>query len=242
MLLHAVMRLLISEETPRDMYPFCQESLEIYVTLSEQLYGQQLLSYNVHSLLHLVADVEVLGPLDTFNALCYENNMLEMRKCLRKPGLKLAEVYKTISEKEDYSLTPLDFAKKIYLTQKHAERPLPKDITADLCEQFKKLEVNKCTFAITLRDRCCFLKNSKICIIKNIIQVQGQVRFIVQQLRFTADVYNVGVTSEFVQVYDCRNLERTLRSVPLTDVKSKMYIMQKWSDVEGEEELIVENQ
>ena len=51
MLLHAVMRLLISEETPRDMYPFCQESLEIYVTLSEQLYEQQFLSYNVSSLL-----------------------------------------------------------------------------------------------------------------------------------------------------------------------------------------------
>ena len=72
----------------------------MYVITSEQIYGQQFLSYNVHSLLHLVADVEVLGPLDTFSAFCYENNMPEMRKCLRKPGLKLPQVYKRISEKK----------------------------------------------------------------------------------------------------------------------------------------------
>lgn len=114
MMLHAVMRLLISEETPQDMYRLCQEALEIYVTLSEQLYGQQFLFYNAHSLLHLVADVEVLGPLDTFSAFCYENNMPEIRKCLRKPGLKLLQVYIRISDKEDYSIQFNGFLKFLF--------------------------------------------------------------------------------------------------------------------------------
>ena len=35
MILHSVMRLLISKETPRNMYSFCQQALEMYVTISE---------------------------------------------------------------------------------------------------------------------------------------------------------------------------------------------------------------
>ena len=124
-------------------------------------------------------------------------------------------------------MTPLVYNIKIYLTQRNAEGPLPEDILADICQQFKKLEVGKCKFVIALRDSCCFLKNSNICIIKNIIQVEGQVRFIVQQFQSTTDVYDVGIRSESVQIYDCQNLERTLRSIPLTDVKSKMYVIPK---------------
>ena len=50
MILHSVMRLLISEETSRELIAFCQNTLEIDVTLCENLYGQQFLSYNVHTL------------------------------------------------------------------------------------------------------------------------------------------------------------------------------------------------
>lgn len=92
LILHSVMRLLIAEETLPEMYDFCQEALETYVTMCEVLYGEQFLSYNVHSLLRLEEDVRQLGSLKTLSAWCFENNMLELRKFTRKPHFKLSPI------------------------------------------------------------------------------------------------------------------------------------------------------
>ena len=73
------------------------------------VYGQQFLSYNVHSLLHIVADVELLGGLETFSAFCSENNMPKLTKFVRKPGLKLPQVYKRICERKNLNIFSSSF-------------------------------------------------------------------------------------------------------------------------------------
>ena len=224
------------------MYPFCQEALETYVTLCEQLYGLQFLSYNVHSLLHLVADVQLLGPSETFSAFCFENSVPELRKFIRKPGLKLSQVYNRIAEKDDFISTPSNNSIHIRLSQRHADAPLSEVTPSHLCQQFKKLTIGKFTFATSRRDSCCLLKNSNICIIKNIILMEGNVKLILQEFRSCTAMYDVGFTSDSVQVYHCENLAAELQAIPFTFVKSKVYMMPKWSDVEGEEELVVANQ
>ena len=104
------------------------------------------------------------------------------------------------------------------------------------------MKIGQFTFATRLRDSCCFLKNSRICFIKNIIQTGGHVRLIVKQLTPTTAIYDVGITSDSLDVFHCRNSEETLEEVSLTDVKSKAYMIPKWSEVEGEEELVVPNE
>lgn len=242
MILHCVIRLLISEETPREMYAFCQEALESYVTLCEILYGQQFLSYNVHGLLHVVADVERLGGLDTFSSFCYENNMPEYTKRIRKPHLSLAQYYKRIKEEEDFHDAPVNNNIHLRLSQIHSAGPLPEDIPDDLCQQYNKLQVGKIVFGTVLRDSCCILQDSHVCLIKNIIRIEERISLIVQQFRRRSEVYNAGVTSDSVGVYRCTRLSDRLQAVDLRAVKSKCYRMPQCSDVEGEEEMIVENE
>lgn len=239
MILHAVMRLLVSEETPRDMYTFCREGMKTYVSLCVELYGEQFLSYNVHSALHFVDDVEILGPCDTFSAFCYENNFQALRKLIRKPGLKLPQIYKRIAEREDYALTPVVSDTKIKLSQSHSDGPLPVNITANICQQFKKIEIGKNTISSSLRDSCFHLKNSEICIVKNIIQRGGDINLIVQCFLSKDDIYDVGIKSSAVNIYKCQNQESTLRVISLTDIKCKSYIMPEWSNVGGQEERIL---
>ena len=52
----------------------------------------------------------------------------------------------------------------------------------------------------------------------------------------------ITITSDSVQVYHCENLAAELQAIPFSFVKRKVYMMPKWSDVEGEEELVVANQ
>ena len=84
MILHSAMRLLVCEQTPEIMYYVCQQTLEHYILMCETFYGEPFLSYNVHGLLHIVDDVRTLGPAETFSAFCYENNMPEFRKFVKK--------------------------------------------------------------------------------------------------------------------------------------------------------------
>ena len=184
------------------MYFFCQAALGSFVTLCEQLYGLQFLSYNVNSLLHLVGDVQLLGPSETFSAFGFESNMPELRKCIRKPDRKLSQIYKRIVKKDDFILTPLNNSIHIRLSQRHAEGPLSEVTPSHLCQQFKKLTMDKFTFATSLRDSCCLLKNSTICIIKNIVLIEGNVNLILQEFaRSCTAIYDVGITSDSIQVY-----------------------------------------
>ena len=66
-LLHCTMRLLSLENIDNDTFVYCQEAVETYVNMCEHLYGEQFLSYNVHSLLHVVGDVKQFGPLESFS-------------------------------------------------------------------------------------------------------------------------------------------------------------------------------
>lgn len=241
MILHFVMRLLTSEDTPPDLFPFCKDASKLYVTLCQQLYGEQFMSYNIHGFLHIVEDVITLGAADTFSAFCYENNLTQLRKWIRKPHLWLPQVYKRISESEDADLPPADTNIRINLTQIHVEGPLPNNIPANLCQQFKKMVIGEFTLSTDLRDRCCLSENEDICVIKNIIRMEEQVYFIVNCFQSITDVYDVGITSSSVGVYSCENLQNHLRTIPLRNIKNKMYMMPQCSDVESQEEMTVEN-
>lgn len=50
-----------------------REALEVYVKSVAHLYGEDQMSFNVHSLLHLVNSVENLGPLWSHSAFMFEN-------------------------------------------------------------------------------------------------------------------------------------------------------------------------
>ncbi|XP_071582168.1 uncharacterized protein [Temnothorax nylanderi] len=123
LLLHCVMRLLSLENVSDEMYVYCQAALKSYVNMCEELYGEQFLSYNVHGLLHVVGDVRRLGPLDSYSAFCYENNMPEFRKFIRKPHLALQQFYKRMCELNDL-VTPVDKGIHIRCSKIHMDGPL----------------------------------------------------------------------------------------------------------------------
>lgn len=102
--------------------------------------------------------------------------------------------------------------------------------------------IGKFTLSTELRDRCCFSTNEEIFIIKNIIRIEEQIYLIVSSFQSTADVYDVGASSSSVGVYSCGNLKEHLTIIPLRNVKNKIYMMPKWSHVEGQEERTVKDE
>ncbi|XP_051168713.1 uncharacterized protein LOC127286356 [Leptopilina boulardi] len=166
--------------------------------------------------------------------------MPEMRKLIRKPHLSLQQIYKRLCEK-DFNTAIVDDDTGIQFTQPHAEGPLLGDFPANVWHQFHNLQVGKFRYATSLRDSYCALEDSRICLIKNIINYGDQTFFIVQHFRTALPVYNIGITSDVAGVFNCSNLSRRLEAVNIKDVKSKVYRMPKWSSANGREEVVIEN-
>jgi len=72
------------------------------VEQTEIIYGASFLSYNVHALLHLVDDIAKLGPLDSFSAFLFENNMRVFKRYCRKPHLYLQQIARRIAGETNY--------------------------------------------------------------------------------------------------------------------------------------------
>ncbi|XP_072755742.1 uncharacterized protein [Anoplolepis gracilipes] len=89
--LHTAIRILISSLPSKKYLNFAELALQKFVVRCENLYGLSFISYNVHGLLHLTNDVRQLGPLDSFSAFPYENNMSVFRKYCRKPNFPLQQ-------------------------------------------------------------------------------------------------------------------------------------------------------
>ena len=64
----------------------------------------------------------------------------------------------------------------------------------------------------------------------------------IQEFQTMSPVYDVGVTSSATEVFHCSNLRHTFQVINVKDIKNKSYRMPKWSNVEGEEEEVIENE
>lgn len=70
-----------------------QDLLEQFVQDFHKYYKNEQLTYNVHSLLHLVADCELYGPIYEFSAYKFENKMGRIRGMVRSKNRKLEQIY-----------------------------------------------------------------------------------------------------------------------------------------------------
>lgn len=62
-------------------------SFYLFVVKFAKLYGEDILVYNVHGLLHLAMDVEKFGPLDNnyYSAFMFESFLGNLKRLVRKP-------------------------------------------------------------------------------------------------------------------------------------------------------------
>ena len=71
---------------------YAHDPLRFFVEHGEMLYGRQFLVYNVHSLLHLAADVSHLGCLDNFSAFPFESKLYQIKRTVRSGKNPLVQV------------------------------------------------------------------------------------------------------------------------------------------------------
>ena len=89
-----VMRYLLQPNANRDILTFCHKLLCEFVNDSVALYGKRFVSYNVHSVVHIVDDYWHFGCLEMLSAFVFESYLGLLKYCVRSGYKSLQQVCK----------------------------------------------------------------------------------------------------------------------------------------------------
>ncbi|KAJ8018365.1 hypothetical protein HOLleu_43677 [Holothuria leucospilota] len=76
---------------------YAQELLVLFVNHYGQLYGRDMITYNVHGLVHLPNDVKKFGVLDSISCFPFENYLGHLKRMVRKPSSPLQQVIRRMT-------------------------------------------------------------------------------------------------------------------------------------------------
>jgi len=93
LLLHVGCRLLWSKELALQKYEHAKHLLTQFVTIAPNLYGNQCLIGNMHSLIHIADDIQYMNcPMSNITAYPFENALEKIKKMIRQGNKPLSQL------------------------------------------------------------------------------------------------------------------------------------------------------
>lgn len=163
--LSLAVNILSSEQLHLTYNEFAKSLLLYFVSSFKILFGEDRVSYNVHGLIHLSEDVKRFGPLDSFSAFKFENELGKLKKLIRTPNKPLQQIVQRVLEK---GLT-LKSNKKIHrqYIQLHDEGPILQ-IHVNM-HQYKVIKLAKFTINCSnMKDAFVMLNSKSVFSVRNI--------------------------------------------------------------------------
>ncbi|OXU17594.1 hypothetical protein TSAR_016455 [Trichomalopsis sarcophagae] len=229
LLLHTAIRILVDPQCMTPNYiDFAQNCINLFNETSSDVYGIEFLSYNVHALLHLPDDVRSFGPLDSYSAFPYENNMTYCRKMCRKPSQHLQQIANRDAENCHTQRKVTVDPSMLKFIGKHRKGPTP---PIDDCNyvQYSKVLTGSIYLSILKQDNAIVLRNGSIAIIQNIIERANDCYLLLKKFTKIDNFFDLPCRSSIIGVYVCSILSPELMYVRLDQVAGKCFLMPYWS-------------
>ena len=177
---------------------FSKHLLVTFVSNFSKHYGQNMLVYNVHNLVHLGDDVERHGVLDSFSAFAFENYLGSLKKMLRKPQNPLAQVIRRFSEKKTEKKS-VDINKGLGNPWNvHNNGPLLNDFKG--YTQFSDIYWNSLHLSVKKNGNCVQI-GSHIGLITNIVKLGADVKVFFEPFESVSPFFEDPIPSSHLDIY-----------------------------------------
>ncbi|CAI6372886.1 unnamed protein product [Macrosiphum euphorbiae] len=212
----------------KSLVDYARHLLDYFVKQFQNLYGEHLVSHNVHGLLHLCDDYDQFGPLDQCSAFVFENHMKELKSFIRKHEKPLEQIINRYSEINSINLktfksTQLCYEKPI-LKRPHTNGPLIDNIVG---VQYKSLLFRNFHISIKKqKDSDSFILTNSGEVVKcvNVIEMNNNILIIGKQYNNASPFFIEPINSIKLDIYHVNNLSETLNCWNITDIKRKIMI------------------
>lgn len=220
--LHVAIRLLIMAG-PDDI-DLAESLLKGFVKSFGFLHGKELISHNIHGLIHVSDDVRRLGSLDNYSAFPFENHLQKMKNLIRKGNQTLEQLSKRYSEQFAF-LTQLkneNCKNEIILKGLHVDGPTVASYDG---LQYKKAILGKFTVGKKIPDNCSDLKsNGDIVFIENIIKSEQQIYVVGRKFKRISNSYDKPCVSSKISSFEVQELS-SLKIWLISELKTKYFII-----------------
>lgn len=199
--LNVAMTILLSPSLNK-FFQYAQELLEFFVKSFEQIYGQHLISSNVHNLIHIVDDYHRYGPLGCCSAFPFENYMQFLKALLRKPDKPLEQVIMRYHEGDNLVLQTKLTQNTNNLLGAHNKGPLINNVTIN--PQYRTLVKDNFKLKIIIdADSYFCTNNNDIVKLVNIAHLKesGDVVLIGKKFIQKKDFYTHPIKSSHLNIY-----------------------------------------
>ena len=177
--------------------------LKLFVEHLSQLYGSNIVGYNVHNLIHLADDAKNHGPLDSISAFPFENFMSSLLKKVRKPSMPLEQVVRrwfevTRNNKQKACVTGTTPT----VCKPYHSGYVPPQVL--FCSQFTELEMNGFTINLNPRNNCVTIHNDLV-LVCNILTIDSTVFIVCQRFCNKNSFFEYPVHSDFLRIFKVWN-------------------------------------
>lgn len=239
MIFNILMRLLSCHKTVYNQNDYAESLAKYFLKTFCDVYGKGNVSYNVHSLIHLVNDAKKYGVVDNFSSFPYENYLQHIKKIVQPGRAPLVQLYNRIVEERECNITRGLCINFPFLYGCHSKGPLPHSVLNKPILQYSTLIMKMFTIRVTFENRkstkkddCVIFSSSVICIVQNILKINEKLFVLCKQFEKVIPLYNEPCSSESVGMFECSKLSPILKLFPISNIQFKAcYLPNKNNDL-----------
>ena len=191
--------MLILTSNNKTKYSKAREYLKRFVEEFPKLYGEECMTYNAHSILHLIEDVEEHGPVDSFSCFPFENHLAAIKRLVRAPNHTLQQIYARLMELENAQM-PSEGDVRIELTREHRNGPTCSFNCSDV-KQYSSVNFPNFMLCLNQKD-CYFSSRGKIYKLRNILDRNGDIFLLGQPLRISPKFFEYPCNSADIGIFE----------------------------------------
>ena len=224
MLLSVGMFLLLDVNVTPEYIDYAEQLLILFVRQFSDIYGSNMLVYNVHNVIHLADDVRKFGALDNVSAFAFENFLGKMVKLIRKPSMPLQQVVRRLMEQIEFS-TPASTLRKpldIRPCEEHNEGCVPEGI--GVCRQYKRIFFDRLCISVHSGSNCILL-GGDIALIDNILVKNKDIVIVYTTFSVVKDFFTYPLPSSHLRIYHVSHISSSLHMRPLSDFQKKAVML-----------------
>jgi hypothetical protein len=206
--------------------------LRTFIAQCQYLFGDEFITYNVHSMLHLADDCSRLGPFDAFSCFPFENFLRFVKNTVKSPVMPLNQAVKRILE-SNVCLGQLTstLSKSLELLYLQTEGVLPFHLQSHSNVLFYKgLKYANFSLLNNKKD-AYFLAHGEIFKLLNVAYLNEKKLLICQKFHLKADFFTYPIQSSALGIYKVGDLQEKMLIISAEAVSGKYCLIESFGKI-----------
>lgn len=208
--LHCAVSICLSKRHIHKLLPLARELFLTFIKLFIKVFGENMVSYNVHNLQHVVDDVIENGPLDQFSAFEFESFLGVLKKYILSGKHPLAEMANRVVE-------------HVHFVVENLKKKLNKQEQYPKYSRFKLNLTSDITINNSHQNSWFLTKDKRIVRFEKIEEIDNTPKIFGKRIITTTDYFELPIKSSILNIYYSDGALGTITPIDISEVSEKLF-------------------